>query len=155
MAATGRTATCGHVTSSCSTFSFTISPSMEQLLQKSFSGGIQLRHITGLNVRQPNRPLSCLIDAVHQEGRDMGLRGIAEPILHRLSDETKTSALIGVLERGWVSISACFVSAVNYSRSSRTDLFDNAIVTKSLTDKSRRGRHQRECYAQQVRDQWS
>jgi DNA-binding IclR family transcriptional regulator len=40
----------------------------------------------------------------HGALRDMGLRRIAEPILHRLSSETKTSALIGVLERGRVMI---------------------------------------------------
>jgi IclR family KDG regulon transcriptional repressor len=40
----------------------------------------------------------------HGALRDMGLRRTAEPILHRLSSETKTSALIGVLERGRVMI---------------------------------------------------
>jgi IclR-like helix-turn-helix domain-containing protein len=40
----------------------------------------------------------------HGALRDMGLRRVAEPILHRLSSETKTSALIGVLERGRVMI---------------------------------------------------
>jgi IclR family KDG regulon transcriptional repressor len=40
----------------------------------------------------------------HGALRDMGLRRIAEPILHRLSSETKTSSLIGVLERGRVMI---------------------------------------------------
>jgi IclR family KDG regulon transcriptional repressor len=40
----------------------------------------------------------------HGALRDMGLRRIAEPILHRLSSENKTSALIGVLERGRVMI---------------------------------------------------
>ena len=36
--------------------------------------------------------------------RDMGLRRIAEPILYRLSAETRISAIIGVLERGRVMI---------------------------------------------------
>jgi IclR family KDG regulon transcriptional repressor len=40
----------------------------------------------------------------HGALRDMGLRRIAEPILHRLSAEAKTSALIAVLERGRVMI---------------------------------------------------
>jgi IclR family transcriptional regulator, KDG regulon repressor len=40
----------------------------------------------------------------HGALRDMGLRRIAEPILHRLSAETRISALIGVLERGRVMI---------------------------------------------------
>jgi DNA-binding IclR family transcriptional regulator len=40
----------------------------------------------------------------HGALRDMGLRRIAEPILHRLSAETRVSALIGILERGRVMI---------------------------------------------------
>jgi IclR family transcriptional regulator, KDG regulon repressor len=40
----------------------------------------------------------------HGALRDMGLRRIAEPILHRLSAETRISAIIGVLERGRVMI---------------------------------------------------
>jgi len=40
----------------------------------------------------------------HGALRDMGLRRIAEPILHRLSAQTRVSALIGVLERGSVMI---------------------------------------------------
>jgi IclR family acetate operon transcriptional repressor len=40
----------------------------------------------------------------HGALRDMGLRRIAEPILHRLSSDTQTSALIAVLERGRVMI---------------------------------------------------
>lgn len=40
----------------------------------------------------------------HGALRDMGLRRIAEPILHRLSAQTRVSALIGVLERGRVMI---------------------------------------------------
>lgn len=40
----------------------------------------------------------------HGALRDMGLRRIAEPILHRLSAQTRVSALIGVLERGHVMI---------------------------------------------------
>ena len=40
----------------------------------------------------------------HGALRDMGLRRIAEPILHRLSAETRFSALIGILERGRVMI---------------------------------------------------
>ncbi len=40
----------------------------------------------------------------HGALRDMGLRRIAEPILHRLSSETRISALIGILERGRVMI---------------------------------------------------
>src|ERR1700730_7608160 len=40
----------------------------------------------------------------HGALRDMGLRRIAEPMLHRLSAETRISALIGVLERGRVMI---------------------------------------------------
>ena len=40
----------------------------------------------------------------HGALRDMGLRRIAEPILHRLSSETRVSALIGILERGRVMI---------------------------------------------------
>ena len=40
----------------------------------------------------------------HGALRDMGLRRIAEPILHRLSSETRISALIGVLERGRMMI---------------------------------------------------
>jgi IclR family transcriptional regulator, KDG regulon repressor len=40
----------------------------------------------------------------HGALRDMGLRRIAEPILHRLSVQTRVSALIGVLERGSVMI---------------------------------------------------
>jgi DNA-binding IclR family transcriptional regulator len=35
----------------------------------------------------------------HGALRDMGLRRIAEPILHRLSAQTRVSALIGILER--------------------------------------------------------
>jgi DNA-binding IclR family transcriptional regulator len=45
-----------------------------------------------------------LVALSHGALRDMGLRRIAEPILHRVSAETKTSALIGVLERGRVMI---------------------------------------------------
>jgi len=40
----------------------------------------------------------------HGALRDMGLRRIAEPILHRLSAQSRVSALIGVLERGNVMI---------------------------------------------------
>jgi IclR family KDG regulon transcriptional repressor len=40
----------------------------------------------------------------HGALRDMGLRRTAEPILHRLSAQTRVSALIGVLERGRVMI---------------------------------------------------
>jgi len=40
----------------------------------------------------------------HGALRDMGLRRVAEPILHRLSSETRISALIGILERGRVMI---------------------------------------------------
>jgi IclR family transcriptional regulator, KDG regulon repressor len=40
----------------------------------------------------------------HGALRDMGLRRIAEPVLYRLSAETRISALIGVLERGRVMI---------------------------------------------------
>jgi len=40
----------------------------------------------------------------HGALRDMGLRRVAEPILHRLSSETRISALIGVLERGRMMI---------------------------------------------------
>ncbi len=40
----------------------------------------------------------------HGALRDMGLRRIAEPILHRLSAQTRVSALIGILERGRVMI---------------------------------------------------
>jgi DNA-binding IclR family transcriptional regulator len=40
----------------------------------------------------------------HGALRDMGLRRVAEPILYRLSVETKISALIGILERGRVMI---------------------------------------------------
>ncbi len=40
----------------------------------------------------------------HGALRDMGLRRAAEPILHRLSAESRTSALIAVLERGMVMI---------------------------------------------------
>lgn len=40
----------------------------------------------------------------HGALRDMGLRRIAEPILHRLSSETRVSALIGILERGRMMI---------------------------------------------------
>ncbi len=40
----------------------------------------------------------------HGALRDMGLRRIAEPILYRLSAETRISAIIGVLERGRVMI---------------------------------------------------
>jgi DNA-binding IclR family transcriptional regulator len=40
----------------------------------------------------------------HGALRDMGLRRIAEPILYRLSAETRVSALIGVLERGGMMI---------------------------------------------------
>jgi IclR family transcriptional regulator, KDG regulon repressor len=40
----------------------------------------------------------------HGALRDMGLRRVAEPILHRLSAETRISAIIGVLERGRVMI---------------------------------------------------
>jgi IclR family KDG regulon transcriptional repressor len=45
-----------------------------------------------------------LVALSHGALRDMGLRRIAEPILHRLSAETRVSALIGVLERGRVMI---------------------------------------------------
>jgi DNA-binding IclR family transcriptional regulator len=40
----------------------------------------------------------------HGALRDMGLRRIAEPILYRLSAETRVSALIGVLERSGMMI---------------------------------------------------
>jgi IclR family transcriptional regulator, KDG regulon repressor len=40
----------------------------------------------------------------HGALRDMGLRRVAEPVLHRLSAETHVSALIGILERGQVMI---------------------------------------------------
>jgi IclR family KDG regulon transcriptional repressor len=40
----------------------------------------------------------------HGALRDMGLRRIAEPVLHRLSAQARVSALIGVLERGSVMI---------------------------------------------------
>jgi IclR family KDG regulon transcriptional repressor len=40
----------------------------------------------------------------HGALRDMGLRRIAEPALHRLSAQARVSALIGVLERGSVMI---------------------------------------------------
>lgn len=40
----------------------------------------------------------------HGALRDMGLRRIAEPMLHRLSSETRFSSLIGILERGRVMI---------------------------------------------------
>jgi IclR family acetate operon transcriptional repressor len=40
----------------------------------------------------------------HGALRDMGLRRVAEPVLHRLSSETRISALIGILERGRVMI---------------------------------------------------
>lgn len=45
-----------------------------------------------------------LVALSHGALRDMGLRRIAEPILHRLSAETRISAIIGVLERGMVMI---------------------------------------------------
>jgi len=40
----------------------------------------------------------------HGALRDMGLRRIAEPILHRLSAQARVSALIGVLEQGHLMI---------------------------------------------------
>jgi IclR family transcriptional regulator, KDG regulon repressor len=40
----------------------------------------------------------------HGAFRDMGLRRIAEPILHKMAAETKVSGFIGVLERGRVMI---------------------------------------------------
>jgi DNA-binding IclR family transcriptional regulator len=40
----------------------------------------------------------------HGALRDMGLRRVAEPVLHRLSSETRISSLIGILERGRVMI---------------------------------------------------
>ncbi len=40
----------------------------------------------------------------HGALRDMGLRRIAEPILHRMADETRASSLIGMLERGRLMI---------------------------------------------------
>ena len=45
-----------------------------------------------------------VVALAHGALREMGLRRVAEPILHRLAAETRYSALIAVLERGLVMI---------------------------------------------------
>jgi IclR family pca regulon transcriptional regulator len=45
-----------------------------------------------------------VVALAHGALREMGLRRVAEPILHRIAAETRHSGLIGVLERGLVMI---------------------------------------------------
>jgi DNA-binding IclR family transcriptional regulator len=45
-----------------------------------------------------------VVALAHGALREMGLRRVAEPIMHRIAAETRHSALIGVLERGLIMI---------------------------------------------------
>ncbi len=45
-----------------------------------------------------------VVALAHGALREMGLRRVAEPVLHRMAAETKYSGLIGVLERGLLMI---------------------------------------------------
>lgn len=59
-----------------------------------------------------------VVALAHGALREMGLRRVAEPILHRLVAETRYSGIIGVLERGLVMI----VDKVEQPALAKTDM---------------------------------